>query len=405
MMKKEIIILAAIMAVSIANAVEIQSAGNGNWIHTATWDSGTVPTLADRVLITYNVTITIDSAGNEAGGLRLNSGKTFLNLDPGGELTLVNSGAYPTNGVLSYGLSGAPAVVNIQGGAFEIQGAFKMHGGNSGVTNALNVSSGSIDLLVFSEIGVNSGGGLALVDIAGGDASFTVGGNMKLGASSVLRMTPAADGSVTPIVSDNFKNVILQGGALVVDMTAMRTRPSEIVLIDNNGTDAIDGTFGSTNPIGTSNYELSYTGGDGNDVVLSNTNQTLSGYDAWAADYLTLTGVEQDDDDGDGLSNLEEFGLGGNPTNSAETGYDSTFEQNGESLEFVHVRRTTADNELIYILEKKDDLVDGVWTSTGAILTVGTNAMPSDPDFEAVTNPVSTSGKTQEFIRLKISTD
>lgn len=605
-MKKWITMLIAVMAGSVANAVEIQSTGNGNWTNAATWSPAQVPALADRVLIKFDDTVTVDSAGNEVGGLRLDAGKAYLNLDAGGELTVINSGNFPTNGVVSYKQAATPAAITVQGGSFVVQGDFKMDGGNSGVTNQLNVSSGLIDL-VFFEAGVSTGGGLAMVDIFGSDASFTVNGNMKLGSSSILRVTPAADGSVTPIISDNFKNVILEGGALAVDMTAMKGRLAEIMLIDNNGSDAIDGTFGATNLIGNSDYELSYTGGDGNDIVLIRTasvlpssqliagwtraqewpseknpaenalkvrvdqidnsgssdkfdrgssdltygtglftnvadeasfhgstscyalavedalrvvmtnsygvnglvfqldyvladwtapfsqspktlnikyvegdlgipvgtllatdwmytsgltgaddyadvdavltgydsadrtltngqyavfeitvatnlfgsdgacyidnialaatittNQTLSGYEAWAADYPALTGGEQDDDDGDGLTNLEEFGLGGSPVDSGSIGYVPEFGPAGEFMEFVHVRRTTADNGLTYVLEQAVDLVGGVWTNTGDIVITGTNSMPSDPDFEAITNQISIAGKTQEFIRLVI---
>ncbi|VGO21877.1 hypothetical protein [Pontiella sulfatireligans] len=604
--------LAAILFAGSTLAVEIKSTGNGNWTNTATWNSGTVPAIADRALIIFDNTVTVDSPSNQVGSLRLDAGKAFLNIETGGALTVVNSGTYPTNGSVSFKWAGTPCTINVQGGDFTVQGNTELDGGNAGVTNMFNVTSGSIDLSSYFEIGDAGAGGLSLVAVIGADASFRVGGNMKIGASAILGWTPAEDGAVTAMVSDNFKNVILLGGTLLVDMTGMKGRPAEIMLIDNNGPDAIDGTFATTNLIGNSDYVVSYTGGDGNDLVLSNvapvlassqlitgwtraqtfpsektpaenglkvrvdeidnsgtaskfdrgssdmtygsglftnvadeavfhgstscytlavddalrvvitngyganglifqldyvlgdwtapfaqspktlnvkyiegdlgiptntlltsdfmfnsgattftnyadvdasltgydvadrtltngqyavfeitvstnvfgsdgacyidnialaatitTNETLSGYEEWAADYPTLVGGEQDDDDGDGLLNIEEFGLGGDPTNSADIGYVPTL---GTALasgtnwfEYIHVQRTSANNDLTYYLEQDDNLVVAPgWTNSGDYIVVGTNSMPSDADFEAVTNWISTEGKSAEFIQLII---
>jgi hypothetical protein len=108
--------------------------------------------------------------------------------------------------------------------------------------------------------------------------------------------------------------------------------------------------------------------------------------------------------DGDALNNLYEFGLGGNPTNSADVGHLPLFGASAEGgtnfMEYTYARRIGSASELNYYLELATDLVAGNWTNSGYVElpTLGN----IDDDFEAVTNRVDTSGKTNEFIRLRI---
>jgi hypothetical protein len=470
------------------------------------------------------------------------------------------------------------------------------------------VNSGSVDL---NFLGIaTDGAGVSELYLDSAVTSFRVGGNLTLGAGARIIWDADAAGNVTKINSDNFKNINLNGnGELVVDLSALAVEPEEIILIDNNGSDAINGTFASTNLIGSSNYELVYNGGDGNDValqykvsapadsglivgwtkavhpgvlpisekdpdeaglvvslqkvdvnfkgikdgwgssdntygsglyaniadeaaihsstscvalgvddtmeiVVSNayadssirldmvltdwaapfndspktinvkylhgdldladgtllatqdgtTSGTgfydfndvdalltghsvsertlssgeyavfeisfstnlfgstgiclvdnvgvgavvssgggLSGYDEWAQGYPTLIGGQQDDDDNDGLTNLEEFGLGGNPTNSADIGYEPVLTTGTDYIDYTHVRRTTANNGLTYWLEQDDDLVAAPgWTNSGDYVIIATNAIVDEDEFEEIVNRISTAGKMNEFIRLVI---
>jgi hypothetical protein len=135
------------------------------------------------------------------------------------------------------------------------------------------------------------------------------------------------------------------------------------------------------------------------DVV---TNVVMTAYDTWGLAYGLGEGPDGDDDD-DGLSNLYEFGLGGNPTNPADLGHVPTHgltEQGGSNvLEYVYARQTDANSGLDYYLQLGSDLVFTNWANSGY------TEVPENGDlgggFEAVTNRVPTAD-SKKFIRLII---
>lgn len=127
-----------------------------------------------------------------------------------------------------------------------------------------------------------------------------------------------------------------------------------------------------------------------------------SAYSAWAAQY-GLAGGPDADDDGDALSNLAEFGLGGDPTDAADQGYNPTLAfgsvDGSNRVEYVYVRQTDASSGLTYYLEVADDLIAGNWTNAGYTV-IGSG--PFTNGFETVTNRVNTDLSSQQFIRLII---
>jgi hypothetical protein len=134
---------------------------------------------------------------------------------------------------------------------------------------------------------------------------------------------------------------------------------------------------------------------------------TATPYETWAGDFGLTGSPDADPDydyDGDGLDNLYEYGLGGDPTNSTDIGnvpdYAVTAAGGTNYFEYVYARRIAESSGLTYYLELNSDLVNGVWTNSG--YTVLPVAGTIDPDFEAVTNRVETDSKSKEFIRLII---
>lgn len=119
-------------------------------------------------------------------------------------------------------------------------------------------------------------------------------------------------------------------------------------------------------------------------------------YVAWKSAYGLVQGADGNDD-GDTLVNFAEFALGGNPTNSANTGYAPTVGSTAGGLAYVHVQRK--GTPVAYSLESTDDLVSGVWTH--AAYTVF-SASTLDADFDVVTNQIPDIGNTKAYIRLKI---
>ncbi len=120
-------------------------------------------------------------------------------------------------------------------------------------------------------------------------------------------------------------------------------------------------------------------------------------YATWATAYGLLEG-EQGDDDEDGLSNLYEYGLGGNPTNGFVDGHLPTFGKAGADMLYVHAQRLDSTN-LVYYLVTDDDLVFAPgWTTNGYAVT-GTNVTGGTFDF--VTNSIPATN-SQQFFRLII---
>ncbi len=132
-------------------------------------------------------------------------------------------------------------------------------------------------------------------------------------------------------------------------------------------------------------------------VRVGNAPPLLTPYEEWAADHR-LTYGPFGDDDGDGLKNLAEFGLAGNPTNAGDVGIAPMILSPAANIQYVYLRRATGSG-LTYHLELTDDLVSGSWTNAGYTET-GTGFI--DPEFETVTNEIPIAGKTNQFIRLFI---
>ncbi|VGO12002.1 hypothetical protein PDESU_00550 [Pontiella desulfatans] len=122
------------------------------------------------------------------------------------------------------------------------------------------------------------------------------------------------------------------------------------------------------------------------------------GYSSWAAEYGLLEDENGDDDD-DGLLNLYEYGLGGNPTNGFVDGHIPVFGKAESGMQFIHVQRND-DTNLVYELETSVDLISGTWTNAGYEIS-GTNTLFGE-DFDEVTNAVPTD-VSQKFIRLNIT--
>jgi len=126
-------------------------------------------------------------------------------------------------------------------------------------------------------------------------------------------------------------------------------------------------------------------------------------YTAWAGGWGGINiGAETNDYDQDGLENISEFGLDGDPTNALDLGTAPTFEivdVGGSNVaRYVHPQRSDPDSGLAYSLELNTNLVKGSWSSTGYGVT-GTNVTGSTLNFVSNTTDTVVDRK---FIRLVI---
>jgi hypothetical protein len=124
-----------------------------------------------------------------------------------------------------------------------------------------------------------------------------------------------------------------------------------------------------------------------------------SAYSTWMAAFTTITApndqLETADPDGDGANNLEEFGFGGNPENSADQGGGqvSTVDANADTLKDITLTlevRSGATfslidgdqvsnplNEVVYRVEGSTDLVNWDSTVSEVIPHIGTGSPSS----------------------------
>ncbi|MEI7532724.1 MAG: hypothetical protein WCK57_00010 [Verrucomicrobiae bacterium] len=146
-------------------------------------------------------------------------------------------------------------------------------------------------------------------------------------------------------------------------------------------------------------------GGGDDAILLINVNAAApsnSAYSIWANQYQLVQGPNGNDD-GDSLSNLGEFALGGNPTNSSDLGYPITYGlkiAGGTNwFEYAYPKRSDPNSGLLYYLELATNLASPVWTNSGYTVT---GSGPLTNGFLSVTNRLETNVKAQQFIRLMI---
>ena len=124
----------------------------------------------------------------------------------------------------------------------------------------------------------------------------------------------------------------------------------------------------------------------------------VSGFTSWAEDY-GLTGADAAatyDVEPDGLNNLAEYALGGNPTIADAASVLPVFQAVGSHFYFTHTERSD-DSSLSYTVQLNSNLVSGIWTTNGVEFVEETGVVD---DLKTVTH--RTDIDSVEFMRLKI---
>jgi hypothetical protein len=146
---------------------------------------------------------------------------------------------------------------------------------------------------------------------------------------------------------------------------------------------------------------------DALDVILGTVDP--GGYIGWAQQYSLVGGdaaLDADVDEfgiGDGMDNLLEYALGGDPTVSDAATIQPTgsITQEGGINWFVHVHNErTDDGDLTFTVQLNTNLVSGTWTSTG-VEFVDESGVDGN-GFKSVTNRISADAETQQFLRLEV---
>ena len=128
-----------------------------------------------------------------------------------------------------------------------------------------------------------------------------------------------------------------------------------------------------------------------------------SGYSVWIKGYPSV-GVNTnwlDDADGDGVSNLGEYGLGGDPSDGRDSGQSPVgYLSDNEWFYFVYPQRQDAES-IGYCLERATNLLDADWTNA-FYEVVGAGVWSALEGFDAVTNRIFLGEESRQFLRLGI---
>ncbi|WP_372809102.1 hypothetical protein [Pontiella sp.] len=400
--------IAGTSAVSIAGALQIAKLDSG-----ALMPTGTVHLAAGTLACR---TLNVAAFGN-------------------GALTLAGGDLLVGDGGITVGLSKADGRLNLYGGSLRTTNAF-MNIGHTDSSGILSMSNGTV--AVSGSVGVGSGSrSEGRIDLFGGSISagqvivgapISASGTLNLhgGTLATTNLLIGSGGTAQCnlyggellVLGADSASLQVSNGCINLHRTVLQWASGNVTEWVTNAMDAGTICFGNGFAAGT----FSTNGFDGRIVNgdralywdnLDNGAQfPLSGiwlewldeaspYEAWAADFNLGLAHPLDDSDSDGLDNLTEYALGGNPTNAAETGISPTAAiRAGAALEYVYRRRTdAAARNLDYVLEATTNLVAGSW-STNGIVPLGTSE--ADAGFQHVTNQLPVAPWPAQFIRLRI---
>lgn len=316
----------------------------------------TVPSVSFGSGTGTSATAQLSSTTLTAASIVGGSGNLTISNAISGGFTLTKSGT----GTVTF------AGPNIHAGTTITDGRLILSGSTSGpVTVSGGVFQGTG--AVVGNVTVNGG-----IHAPGNSAGImTVTGNYSLPAAGTLQVE--VNGAAAGTQHDQLK---IQGAASAVSLAgtldliaapALATG-STFILVDNAGTSPVSGTFANL-PQAAEFYEdgqwwrISYTAGTGNDVAL--TRITPNPWQNWqVANFGVNTNnpaISGDpaDGDGDGLINLLEYALGGNPQLAATAPLPKASVAGGKlALTFS---RTVANTDLTLTVQASGSL-DGPWT-------------------------------------------
>jgi hypothetical protein len=235
------------------------------------------------------ITLTADGVGIISGG-SINSGTGTTTIRPRTAGTLINLGGVDV-------LSGSPLALGLTDAELDQVVAAnliigKSDAGSLSVSNSVTRNTATnLQLVTGGDLIVNSS-----VNTTGGTLSLQAGGTVQplfTGTEITAATLTFATGTklrfaINGATADTHYSVLRVNGA--VDLTGAELElhgayvpgvADDFTLIDNDGTEAIAGTFnglaeGALVDLNGRSYAISYVGGDGNDAVLS---PTITGFD------------------------------------------------------------------------------------------------------------------------------
>ncbi|MCF7816265.1 MAG: autotransporter-associated beta strand repeat-containing protein [Kiritimatiellales bacterium] len=330
---------------------------------------------------------------SHASVLEIQSGKVYMRAQTTTGLTVAglkgNAGTYVTTDQSGIQKLTVDVATNQSHTYYGVIGA---DGTTAGKNNVSFTKTGA-GTQVLSGTNTYAGGTTVMAGTLVGNADFALGSGSVMvtnGATLVL-----ANGISNNYLDDSANLVLGASSTLELNFTGVA---------DTIGTLSLNG--GSTT-VAPGTYTAAMLGTLGGGIYTGTGSLTVtaggeSKYDSWANSWGVEIGASTNDYDQDGLSNIYEYGLGGDPTNSAYQGISPVFglvDIGGTNwFEYVHPQLHDPDSGVSYYLEIADNLLVPAWTNTGYEVT-GTNVTGNSLDF--VTN-VTTTVAGMKFIRLII---
>jgi autotransporter-associated beta strand protein len=179
---------------------------------------------------------------------------------------------------------------------------------------------------------------------------------------------------------------------------------TSFTILNKTSAGAISGTFsgkpqGAVFPASGYNWQISYTGGNGNDITL--TIPPVPAIDSWRQLHFGTTentgeAADTFDADNDGESNLIEFATGQNPHASSLALIEIT--KTASDLEFTYTRNRDAFNGGYLFNVQHSGTLAAPWTSAGPGVLI------ADGPLQTVKATIPNAGAEKRFARLKVAT-
>ncbi|MCF7817887.1 MAG: hypothetical protein K9M54_08400, partial [Kiritimatiellales bacterium] len=263
----------------------------------------------------------VTRAPKYAGAIALNGNNLTIEHRSGQNIQVLGGITGAGNLILTNGLAGG---IKLIGGSINNTGSILMSGNGSTMTtnsatavigaNVTTITVGDQVTFILSATNAYTGGSTVQtggVLIGEADGAFGAGAvTVADGASLVLTNGVSSD------YIDDAANLVLGASATLN--------------LDFTGTDAVGGISldGGATFLSNGTYSAVDLGGFGAGTYTGTGSLAvggLSGYTTWAGGWGVSLGAATDDYDNDGLLNIYEYGLGGDPTNAASQGHSPGF--------------------------------------------------------------------------------
>lgn len=236
-------------------------------------------------------------------------------------------------------------------------------------------------------------------------------GTLRLGESSTVRgalsLSPQVQIQMTPETSLNAESTVALAGTLVVSPSTNYAPGNQFTLVNKISTGAIVGTFANLPEAavfatGDQSWQISYIGGDGNDVVITAVSPS-SPADEWRTLHFgspenAANAADNADPNADGEPNLLEYATGQNPL--AASRMTPFLTRDAQGNQHVTYQRSTiaAAAGVEFLLEWSSSLTTPSWMPLGA-----GELIAIDGTLETRRAALPTPTAPQRFVRLKVT--